>query len=335
MLPTMIADSEYKLAIVMVGLPARGKTYCARNISRYLKWLGVKSQCFSIADYRANFHFPTNNVSGGASFRTASPCLPILNADYFDFENERAMTERSMFAEEAFNDLVKFFNGGGGMIGLLDASHVTKGKRRDVHKGLQRLGIQVIFLECINGGEESAVIRSYVDELCLLFREYEQMRIDFIVNNYVERIGFYRRVYVSIGDDEGLSYIKYVDGGAQIDVNQVRGYLPSRVLFYLMNIHTGNRCIYLCPHKVVPGREVACVWAGPEHESLEHPSARLVIKSALKHQCEGETVHDLIVRLETVIMELEATKEDIAILSDHPVLLAIYHYFRPCEVGVE
>src|ERR1700722_704122 len=109
MLPTMMADSEYKLAIVMVGLPARGKTYCARNISRYLKWLGVKSQCFSIADYRANFHFPTNNLSGGASLRTASPCLPILNADYFDFENERAMTERSMFAEEAFNDLVKFF----------------------------------------------------------------------------------------------------------------------------------------------------------------------------------------------------------------------------------
>lgn len=329
----MIADSEYRLAIVMVGLPARGKTYCARNISRYLKWLGIKAQCFSIADYRAKFYFPNNHAGGEAPLRTASPCLPVLNADYFDFGNERAMAERSMFADEALGDLVRFFNDGG-MVGLLDASHVTRGRRGEVRGRLEVLGIRVIFLECINEGEESNVIRAYVNELCLLFREYERMNMDFIVSNYVERIKFYRKVYVPISDDEGVSYIKYVGGGTQIDVNQVSGYLPSRILFYLMNIHTGSRSIYLCPHKVVPGREVACVWAGPEHESLEHPSAKLVIKAALKHRCEGETEHDLIVRLETVIMELEATKEDIAILSDHPVLLAIYRYFRPDEVNV-
>lgn len=326
----MIADSDYKLAIVMVGLPARGKTYCARNISRYLKWLGVKSQCFSIADYRANFYFPTKPAEE-APLRVDSPCLPILTADYFDFRNEKAMVERAMFAEEALNDLVDFFVKGG-MVGLLDASHVTKARRKQVQERLQPLGIQVIFLECINEGEEFKVIRSYVNEFCLLFHEYERMDIDSVVNNYAERIRFYRRVYVPIADDEGIAYIKYVDGGAQIDVSHVSGYLPSRILFYLMNIHIGNRSIYLCPHKVVPGREVAYVWAGPEHESLEHPSAGLVIKPALRHQCEGETIYDLIVRLETVIMELEATKQDVAIMSDSSVLLAIYRYFKPCEV---
>lgn len=326
----MIADSEYKLAIVMVGLPARGKTYCARNISRYLKWLGVKSQCFSIADYRAKFYFPNNSV-GETSLRVDSPCLPVLNAGYFDFENERAMAERAKFAEEALGDLVDFFVKGG-MVGLLDASHVTKDRREQVQERLQPLGIQVIFLECINEGEEFQVIRSYVKELCLLFHEYERMSIDFIINNYAERIKFYRKVYAPITDDEGVSYIKYVDGGAQIDVSHVSGYLPSRILFYLMNIHTGNHSIYLCPHKVVPGREVTCVWAGPEHESLEHPLAGLFIKPALRHQGVGEIMYDLIVRLEPVIMELEATKQDVAIISDSSVLLAIYRYFKPCEV---
>lgn len=32
---------------VMCGLPARGKTYIARKISRYLNWLGVPTQVYA------------------------------------------------------------------------------------------------------------------------------------------------------------------------------------------------------------------------------------------------------------------------------------------------
>lgn len=35
-----------RLVFVMVGLPARGKTYIARKISRYLNWLGVPTKVF-------------------------------------------------------------------------------------------------------------------------------------------------------------------------------------------------------------------------------------------------------------------------------------------------
>ena len=45
-----------RLAIVMVGLPARGKTFIARKIARYLSWLGHKTQVFNVGAYRRKRH---------------------------------------------------------------------------------------------------------------------------------------------------------------------------------------------------------------------------------------------------------------------------------------
>ena len=63
------------LALIMVGLPARGKTYIARKISRYLSWRGHKTRVFNVGNYRReqagakvshNF-FDPNNPQGMAA----------------------------------------------------------------------------------------------------------------------------------------------------------------------------------------------------------------------------------------------------------------------------
>ena len=41
-----------KLAVVMVGLPARGKTFVARKLQRYLSWLGYRTLWVNVGDYR-------------------------------------------------------------------------------------------------------------------------------------------------------------------------------------------------------------------------------------------------------------------------------------------
>ena len=48
----LLSTSPPKLAVVMVGLPARGKTFIARKIARYLSWLGYRTQMFNVGSYR-------------------------------------------------------------------------------------------------------------------------------------------------------------------------------------------------------------------------------------------------------------------------------------------
>ena len=38
--------------ICMVGLPARGKTYIAKKLARYLTWVGMKTKVFNVGEYR-------------------------------------------------------------------------------------------------------------------------------------------------------------------------------------------------------------------------------------------------------------------------------------------
>lgn len=44
-----------RIAIIMVGLPARGKSFTARNLARYLLWIGVKTHVVSQATIRTVF----------------------------------------------------------------------------------------------------------------------------------------------------------------------------------------------------------------------------------------------------------------------------------------
>ena len=72
------------LVCVMVGLPARGKTYTARKIARYLTWMGHRSRIFNVGQYRrkqlgaqqtADFFDPSNEASAQRRAEVAEACL--------------------------------------------------------------------------------------------------------------------------------------------------------------------------------------------------------------------------------------------------------------------
>ncbi|KAJ2506031.1 6-phosphofructo-2-kinase [Coemansia sp. RSA 2049] len=45
-------ESDHKLVVVMVGLPARGKSYIVKKLKRYLSWLGFQTKIFNVGDRR-------------------------------------------------------------------------------------------------------------------------------------------------------------------------------------------------------------------------------------------------------------------------------------------
>ncbi len=76
------------LVIALVGLPARGKSYTGRKISRYLKWLGYRTKVFNVGEYRRE--------RVGAQ----------QTHEFFDPDNSEGLAARRELALEALADMV-------------------------------------------------------------------------------------------------------------------------------------------------------------------------------------------------------------------------------------
>ncbi|KAL6944624.1 hypothetical protein ACO0RG_001363 [Hanseniaspora osmophila] len=45
-------NQDVQVCVIMVGLPARGKTFIANKIQTYLRWLMINCQVFNVGNYR-------------------------------------------------------------------------------------------------------------------------------------------------------------------------------------------------------------------------------------------------------------------------------------------
>ena len=75
--------------------------------------------------------------------------------------------------------------------------------------------------------------------------------VDKIAEDFRNRIHEYEKVYESLSkelDGENAAFIKIINQGSQIVMRNVRGYLESKILSYLINLHTGDRPIYFTRH---------------------------------------------------------------------------------------
>ena len=113
-----VSDFSYtgddsKLVLVLVGLPARGKTFIARKISSYLSWLGIRVRWFNVGYYR---RLCATNTVGTSS------------ANFFDPHNTAATKQRELFALLALAELEKYLKEGG-EVAILDGTNTTKARR--------------------------------------------------------------------------------------------------------------------------------------------------------------------------------------------------------------
>ena len=101
-----------RLAIIMVGLPARGKTFTAQKLARYLNWLGHHTRHFNVGRYRRDF-------TGSAA-----------RADFFDPGNAEAVATRNEVARMALDDMLDWLACGDGQVGIYGARAAAPRVRR-------------------------------------------------------------------------------------------------------------------------------------------------------------------------------------------------------------
>jgi predicted kinase len=123
-----------KLVIVMVGLPATGKTHIAKRICRFLSFFhDIPSQIFNVGDYRRQL------------------CGAQLPASFYNPSNVNGVAQRKVACDAALADLMEYINFDGVRVAALDATNSTKERRIHIVSTLkkEKNNIKCIFIESI------------------------------------------------------------------------------------------------------------------------------------------------------------------------------------------
>ncbi|KAK4097314.1 bifunctional 6-phosphofructo-2-kinase/fructose-2,6-bisphosphate 2-phosphatase [Parathielavia hyrcaniae] len=224
-----IMPEDTHICVVMVGLPARGKSYIAQRAQRYLKWLSIPAATFNVGNYRREN-------------------APHPSADFFDTNNAEGERKRRVAAEAAVSDMLKWFKSGG-VVGILDATNSTKERRKWVLERIASEGIEVLFVESRCDDED--LIMANIRDVKTTSPDYVGQDPEKAAMDFRERIRNYEKVYKSInddGDEDHLTYLKIMNVGKKVFINRIQDYLQSRVVYFLMNLHIRPRSVWLSRH---------------------------------------------------------------------------------------
>ncbi|ODV96122.1 hypothetical protein PACTADRAFT_56838 [Pachysolen tannophilus NRRL Y-2460] len=218
-----------RICVVMVGLPARGKSLMSQKIVRYLNWLSISSKSFNVGSYRRR--------------QKQQP-----TAEFFDENNEEGLDTRNRALEMALKDMLTWFNEKNGTVGVLDASNTTRERRKKILELLRLNKIEPMFLESYCDNNE--IIMNNILDVKTTSPDYQGVNPDFAIKDFLKRITKYEQVYepLNMSTDSDLTFIKLINVNAQIIINKIQTYLESRIVYFIMNLHIKPRTIWLSRH---------------------------------------------------------------------------------------
>ena len=173
-----------KLVIAMVGLPARGKTYMANKVKRYLNFFhGAPCEVFNVGNYRRQ------------KYKKHAPC------EFFASTNEDGLKMRKDCAEAALQDLIAFMDAGmeKGRVGIFDATNGTRARRKWVVEQLEpklQSKSHIIFVESVC--EDAAMIQNNISATMANMPDYQDMDADAAMQDFNCRIENYSKQYETL-----------------------------------------------------------------------------------------------------------------------------------------
>lgn len=228
-LEVMGSSASDKLVIVMVGLPATGKTHIAKRICRFLSFFhDIPSMIFNVGDYRRNL------------------CGAKQPASFYDPKNATGVASRQIACDAALADLLEYMAKDGVRVAALDATNSTKERRKHITQTLknENRNIKVMFVESIC--DDDAILISNIHKVKLSTPDYQGMEEEKAVADFMARRANYETYYVPVDEEDG-PFCKIVNSHRYV-VHGIRGYLCLKVVHFVMNLHTLPRTFYLTRH---------------------------------------------------------------------------------------
>ena len=269
-----------RVVYVMVGLPARGKSFIARKLAAFIAW-GCKSRArvFNAGKYRRKdqierahsksimtspsvaYAAPQDasasaSVSASASTpaaksratrrRSASGALHDGAASFFSNSNIEARRQREAAADACLQDILHYlFEDKSPSCAIFDATNSSRARRAKIVAKLQPHGVRVVFVEVICTDDK--VLEENVLNKVRSSPDYAGMSLEMALADFRQRIQHYTEQYEPIGEnaDCKLSFIKLIDMGNRCVMNKCFGVVARLVTPYLLALHVGTRPIWM------------------------------------------------------------------------------------------
>lgn len=225
-----------KVVVVMIGLPARGKSYLSNKLTRYLNWLQINCRLFNVGSTR-------RKEARGSQ-----------QADFFSPNNKESVKMRELWALKTLENLLDYLLNGDGCVGIFDATNSTKLRRTRILEAIDartKGKLKVLFLESIC--TDRAIIEENM-RLKLSGPDYKNVNPEEAYTDFVERLKNYESAYETIDEEEeqgkssNFQYVKMIDVGRKVITYNIQGYLGSQIIYYLLNFNLAERQIWITRH---------------------------------------------------------------------------------------
>ena len=223
----MLFNCESKLIIIMVGLPARGKSYTAHKILRYFKWIGYTTKIFNVGDMR-------RNILGG-----------FQNASFFDHNNKIYSDIRDNIAYDVMNKLITWLKEKNNNIGIFDATNSTIKRRKNLYNTCIQNNFTPIFIE--NICTDKRLITDNL-KMKLTSPDYKNISENDAKKDFFLRLNNYAKVYETVNFEEELPFVKIINNNTHTQVININGLLEKEILCFLLHLKINKYPIYLTRH---------------------------------------------------------------------------------------
>ncbi len=221
----LTSGTDNKLCIVMVGLPARGKSTIARKLRENLGKDRIGCRIF-------------NNGQLRRRIRGQDTSIP----EFYDPSNEAGVKLRERIALTNLDRARRFLENGG-QVAIIDATNVSRKRREKIESFFK--GHHILFIECVNNDEE--ILDTSIRHKIRL-PEFKGLTPDLAMESFKQRISYYKSIYSPLNNEKNFVRLDSLNNrilteeiGSEVPFyDQIRDFLVSDSVKNLFLIRHGE-----------------------------------------------------------------------------------------------